>query len=514
MSRGSLPAVFLSTALLSTALFVCGATAAAPKSATSPETVLGTVIDFVDAEPGPYQKGFLDNWRWPPAFREQAQSGSRTKIVADAGSGKHGLRVRVTNPKIFEQGALTLLRLAPFYPPEADALRLHVKVVSGKVRVFAGGPTAYYANSDVYTRVAELAASTEPQTATIDLSLNHPLRRNFRRPGFSTDATRNYYNRWAQEPVAVFLDAGTAGEFILERIELVATGEGRPFPTFTEADVKIVETISDFEAGKWLPVFNLYMADGETEWFEQSWLREKPLRFTPAVLTYPDDAERGGKVLAATGPSAEEVQCVGIHTQGGVAGADAVQFFIRHDAPDYRNTVVGLGRAEAIDVLLFVMQAKPALKWHRFTAPGEMRSGRTGGFDYQLSYRAIRDQKDVDLAIYQSRRYVRPQEWTKLTVPLADFVCVYGSGKLRDRFLGNEPVRSQEIDAVAWLNPWCRIGRGPVTLRIDDPSFVQLSGATELRSFWQLPGDAKVEWRESPGPYGGSKIMLLPGDAW
>lgn len=509
MSRWSVLA-----ALLSAALLVCGAPAAAPKSATSPETVLGTVLEFADAAPGPYQKGFLDNWRWTPPFREQAQSGSRTEIVADTGSGKRGLRVHVTDRKIFEQGALTLLRLAPFYPPEADVLRLHVKVLSGKVRVYAGGPTAYYANSDVYTRVAELAASTEPQTATIDLSLNHPLRRNFRRAGFSTDATRNYYSRWAQEPVGVFLDAGTAGEFILERIEVVSTGEGQLFPTFAETDIRTIKTIADFEAGKTDGVFHLYMADGETEWFEQSWKREKPLRFQPPELSIVADSERGTKSLVSVGPSAEEVHCTGIQTAR-APDANAIRIALRHDAPAYRNTVVGLGPAEAVDFLVFVAPPNKPFRWQEFAASDELRKHAGPGFDYQFSYRAIRDRRDLNFAIYQTRRYLKPREWTTLVLPAADFACIYGSGTYRDRLLKNLPLSCDDVVAVAWLNPWRRVGgNGNVTLRFDELDFVHVPGTPlQLQSFWQFDPATSPRMLKSPGPYGGSLHMLLPGDA-
>lgn len=485
-------------------------------TAASPETTLGTVLDFSAVELGPYQRGFFDHWRWDETQRDRARAASNLEIVEN--DGRKCLRVRVTDASLLAPGPLPLLRLAPFYPPEADVLRLHVKVIAGKVRAFAGGPTAYYANSDVYTRTEALAAASEPQWATLDFSLNHPLRRNFRRSGFSTDAERNYYNRWAQEPLGVFLDAGTSGEFLLERVEVLSRGEGRPFPKFASDAVTSVQRISAFEDIRDREaLFTLYMAANEVEWFDESWRREKPLRFTPARLEIVDAEETPrGKVLRHRGPSAEEVHCAGIRTAGATE-ANALRLAVRHDAPDYNNRLVGVGRAEALDVLVIVAPSKRPAVWQAFAASDELRKLPGPGFDFQLSYRILRERQDLDFAVYQTRRYVKPREWTTLVLPAADFVCIYGSGSYRDRFVRNQPLTCGDVTAVAWLNPWCRSGRGnsEVTLELDDLAFVRVPGnPTRLRSFWQLDAGATVEWRELAAPPGRERVMLVDGEAW
>lgn len=486
----------------------------------SPEYELGTVAEFARHELGPYRGGFLDHPRRDEDFRRRARAGSTVEIVSDADLDTQVLRVRVTDASLFAEGPLPLLRLAPFYPPEADALRFRVKVVSGKVRAFAGGPTAYYGNSDVFTKSAELSAAVEPQWADLDISLNHPLRRNNRRAGFSTDAERNYYSRWAQEPLGVFLEVGTVGEFLIERIECVSRREGRPFKNYERRDVQTIRWIADFNGDASAEdLFTLYMADGEEEWFEESWRREKPLRFAPQQLEIVPETvyPRRGKVLEAVGTFAEEVHCAGIRTTG-APGANAIRFDVRHDARDYANTVVGWGYAEPLDVLVFVAPQKPATPWQAFAASDELRKLPGPGFDFQFAYRRIRERQDVDFAIYQTRRYLTPREWTTLVLPAADFVCVYGSGAYRERFLRNQPLTCDDVTAVAWLVPWCRAGRsaGGVKLRLDDFVFVRVPGsAAEHRSFWQLPADAKVEWRESSRPpYGRERIMLVDGEKW
>jgi len=494
-------------------LTACTPAPLAQKPAPPRERVLGVVADFANEPIGPYQKGHLDFWRWPEDFRRRAASMSRLEIVADPTSGKKLLRVQVLDPAVLAQEAIPLLRLAPFYPPEADGLRLHVRVASGQLRAYIGGPTAYFANSDVFTRIEQLAAAA-PQPGALDFNLHHPLWRNFRRAGFSTDAARIYYNRWAQEPVAVHLDAGTQGEFFIERIDLIARGEGRPFAEFAASAVRTVKPIADFEDGRRDHVFNLYMADGETEWFDESWKRSRPLRFTPAELTVVHDATRGTKALVSTGPTAEEVQCTGVRTAG-VPEANALRVTVQHDAPEYGNTVVGMGRAEAVDFLVFVAPPAKPFPWSEFGPSLELRRFPGPGFDYQLSYRTIRERRDLAFAVYQTRRYLKPREWTTLILPAADFACIYGSGTYRDRFLRNEPLTCGDVIAVAWVNPWCRVGRGrsPVTFRFDDLAFVQVPGrAEEHRSFWQLGDPAGVRWIDGTAPRGRIRHMLLPGD--
>ncbi|MGC3967408.1 MAG: hypothetical protein QM775_08570 [Pirellulales bacterium] len=287
----------------------CGATGAAAELRP-----VGSVVDFAAAPVGPYQRGYVEHFRWPAELRARAAELSRIETTADAELGRNVLRVRLGDDVPFQFGPLTILRLAPFYPPEADVLRLRVRAVSGEVKLYVGGPTAYFANSDVYSPVQTLKAGDGGAWRNLDISLNHPLRRNDRRAGFSAGAPRNYYNRWAQEPLGVYVADGSRGELLIERIELLNAGEGRPFPQFASEQIKSIRPIADFSTGRLDDVFTLYMADRETEWFEHSWTRDRPLRFAPPKLSIEPIAGGGGHALTAVGPSAEEVQCFGLRT--------------------------------------------------------------------------------------------------------------------------------------------------------------------------------------------------------
>lgn len=474
---------------------------------------LGMVENFDSAAIGPFQKGFIDIHRWSEDFRQRARAWSSVEVVPEGG-GK-ALRVKVSDSQAFTSGAGSILRLAPYFPPEADALRLRLKVISGTISIYCGGPTAYYGNSDVFTEPQTVRAMTKPEWVEVTLHFNHPTWRNFRRSGFSTDAPRNYYNRWAQEHVGVFLAPDSLGECLIDDIEVVSLGEGKPFPTFAPGQVEFVKSIADFEDGKIDRAFTLYMAAAESEWFEESWIRSKPLRFEPMQLSASGTGLGGKKVLLSQGRTAEEVHCAGVHTSG-AAGANAFSLNIRVEAPEQRNTLVGAGEIVPLDFLVFVAPAGKTFDW-KSVGPSEALRARGGrGFDFNLTHRSIATRTDLDFAIYQTRRYLKPGRWSQQVLPMADFTCIYGQGSMRDRFMRHEPLHSHEVIAIAWLNPWCRNGRrdATVTTSIDELSFVKVPGsASDHRSFWQVPDTSQTHSRENDSSGVKTRHFWLPGDS-
>lgn len=475
---------------------------------------LGTLQDFDTLRTGPFDRGHLDSWRWSDEQRQTARKQSRLQIVEGReGQGKL-LRVTIDDPEVLAREPLLLARLTPYLPPDADVVRVRLRCVTGEVRLFLGGPTAYYANSDVFTETHTVRAAMEPRWVDLDVRLDHPLRRNFRRSGFSTDAPRNYYTRWAQEPLGLYLAAGTRGEFEIDRVEAVATGEGQPFPVFTSDQIKTQAVIADFEDGRTDRIFTLYMANTETEWFEESWKREKPLRFTPTSCKVTSDGS--GKYLTCSGPTAEEVHCVGIRTEGTTA-ANAIALRIAAEAPDRRETLVGAGPVVPIDFLVFVAPRTASFPWARFQPPAEWRAFPGPGFDYHLSYRTVQPLTDVNFAIYQTRRYLKPKDWAEVVLPAADFTCVYGTGSCRERFLKHEPLSLGDVISINWLSPWGRVGNRdlPVTFRIDDLRFVTIPGSvSEHRSFWQIPNPQAVTLTdETTGGIRNRRMVLTPSSS-
>lgn len=474
---------------------------------------LGMIENFDSAAVGPFQRGFIDIHRWSEDFRQRARAWSSVEVVPEGG-GK-ALRVKVSDPQAFTSGAGSILRLAPYFPPEADALRLRLKVISGTISIYCGGPTAYYGNSDVFTEPQTVRAMTQPEWVEVVLNFNHPTWRNFRRAGFSADAQRNYYNRWAQEHIGVFLAPDSLGECLIDDIEIVSLGEGKPFATFAPGQIERVKTIADFENGDSTRSFTLYMAAAESEWFEESWIRSKPLRFEPMQLSMADAGLDGRKSLLSRGRTAEEVHCAGVQTSG-AAGANAVSVQIRVEAPDQRNTLAGAGEIVPLDFLVFVAPAGKTFDW-KSVGPSEALRARGGsGFDFNLTHRSIATRADLDFAIYQTRRYLKPGQWSQQMLPTADFTCIYGQGTMRERFMRHEPLRGQEVIAIAWLNPWCRNGArdATVTTSIDELSFVKVPGSeSDHRSFWQVTDTSQLHRRDEDTPGGKTRHYWLPDDS-
>ncbi len=473
---------------------------------------LGMVETFDSTPAGPFQKGFIDIHRWSEDFRQRARGWSKIEVVPES-AGK-ALRVVVSDAQAFTSGAGSFLRLAPYFPPEADALRIRLKVLTGQVSIYIGGPTAYYGNSDVFTEPQTIRASAKPEWVEVVCNFNHPTWRNYRRSGFSTEAPRNYYNRWAQEHVGVFLAPDSLGDCLIDDIEVVALGEGKPFAIFTLAQIQPIKSIADFENGKHDQAFTLYMAAAEAEWFDESWIHSKPLRFEPMKLAVIDTGLDGRKSLESRGRTAEEVHCTGVRTSG-AADANAIAVTLNVNAPEQSNTLVGAGPVVPLDFLVFVAPVEKPFPWKSLAPSAELQAEGSPGFDYNLTHRSIATRTNLDFAIYQTRRYLKPGEWSKQVLPTADFTCIYGQGAMRDRFLQQEPLRGSEVIAVAWLNPWCRNGQRDaiVTTTIDELSFVKVPGSpAEHRSFWQVPDVKQLLHRDEKFPGLRKRHYWLPDD--
>jgi hypothetical protein len=136
--------------------------------------VIGTIEDFDAVPVGPFQKGFLESSRWTEEHRQRAKEWSSLEIVpASEGSGRT-LRIRINDSQAFTGEARAFTRLAPYYPPEADALRIRLKVILGQASIYLGGPTAYFGNSDVFTEPQVIRAETKPQWVEVVCNFNHP----------------------------------------------------------------------------------------------------------------------------------------------------------------------------------------------------------------------------------------------------------------------------------------------------------------------------------------------------
>jgi hypothetical protein len=112
---------------------------------------------------------------------------------------------------------------------------------------------------------------------------------------------------------------GSHGKILIDRIELVAKGEGKPFPSFKNEDVKTIQTVADFEnlsdMGK---IITAYMHDVDRKGPLPDFSKgrgntvARDVWDTAAVsLRVPDD-RAGGHVWQLTRMFHEELSFVGI----------------------------------------------------------------------------------------------------------------------------------------------------------------------------------------------------------
>ncbi|MCZ7646694.1 MAG: hypothetical protein M5U26_15640 [Planctomycetota bacterium] len=475
------------------------------------ERVLGALIDFE----GPFKAGPFTHWAWPEELKNSAKNLSMLETVPDAAVGERALKLTLADDFPWPKTRTFYISTGwAYYPPEADAVRLRVKVLKGTFRFSIGGPTAYFGNSDATTRTHEFKKLDPPAWETVDLSLNHPLQRNYRRSGFSTAATRVYYTRWAQEPTQLVVGSGSAGEALVDHLELVAKGEGRPFPRFTSDQVSPVKELADFEGPDGLArAFTALLADNQVKDFAASWTGEKHT-YPPPVLGLAKDPASGKQALTIKANFLEEILWGGVKVAG-VPGANALRITLKCEYPAAKNTLLGHETGQPVDIAAWTAPAQPGFPWERFGPSEELRKGGHKGFDYNLSYLMVKDLKDVAFAFHHARRFVKNGETATLIVPFADFVCIWGAGEWRERLERQAPLAaSEELIALSFLAPWPRAGRGSATISIEDVALVKVPGeAEDLRSFWQpsKPEEYKLVKVEDGG-YGGTGHYLAPGE--
>ena len=451
------------------------------------------------------------------------------------------------------------LLAGPYLPPEADAIRLRVRVAAGGAIIAVGGPVSQIGNSDVFCDPQWVDATRGPGWQTLELSLNQRVVRNFRRPNFTTELPVVYYTRWAQEPLGLYVVAVPAARraaadtvLFVDQVELLSRGEGRPFPVFDPASLEVVATIADFTAAtdrakvvavahgySLLPSFEAgYRRPAASpgpplpEHVRQSspFIREEGIPYpAPRCTLVPGRA--GGAALRAECVWAEEGQIVTVKAPG-TAQANALAFAIKPDLPatatgPYALTHGG-GPANAVDVLVFVAAPDAAFPWHDL-APSEelVQALRASGYQGPgACYDALltTDPKARCLRVpdlqhagafgfYAARRYVPAGGWANVVIPFADFVCVYGQGACQALQRGQRPLPPQQIAAVGFLAPF---GSRHGTLTLDDLQYVRVKGdLAALRSFWQVPEATKVRLIPLPhyAQYRSWVMMTLGEDA-
>jgi hypothetical protein len=446
----------------------------------------------------------------------------------------------------------------PYLPPEADAIRMNVKITSGRAIISVGGPVSQIGNSDVLCDPKLVEPGKYDAWQTVEFSLNQPLVRNFRRPNFTSDIPVVYYTRWIQEPVYLYLIAlpeklrpAEETDLYIDQIELISKGEGKPFPKFESSQVKEIAVIADFEAEEDIKnVFSVGHGYSIIKPFEFGYLRKKDpsarqipdyIRISSPFIQQEDthypaprysisEGMNGKKALHAECMWAEEGQIITVKTNGDVR-ANAFKFTIKPDYPAMQQSSINNfefegKKAHTVDFIVFVSPKGTDFPWHDIEATDALKqafneSGYKGPgakYDYLLTTdrNTCVNMPDIRQAgsfgFYSARRYLPAGNWSSAIVPFADFVCVYGQGACKEMQTKQTMLSPENIAAVGILAPY---GSGHGTIAIDDISYVSVPGTPDgLRSFWQVPALSKEKLIKLPRfqRYGVSVMMTSDED--
>ena len=469
--------------------------------------VLGTDRDLEGF--APFSAKPLTSWQWTAEEKSRAGQFSGMSLVRDS-SGGMLWTLRVSPDIPFKRPYLETLDLGiKYFPPEADAIRMKVKAVSGKMIIGPGGPTAYFGNSDAFLRPVFLDASKDgSEWRTVEFSLHEGLLRNFRRAGLSANAPWIYYARWAQEPTRFYVFKGSGGEIQIKDLEIVTKGIAKPFPVFAEGDVIPVATLADFRsataAGK---TFTALVGESGKE-FELSWAPTEKIPHPPAEIQIADDRE-AGRALHSRGLFLEEMSAAGV-TLANSADGDGLLFRIRAET-EAASWMLPAIPCQPLDFLIYVSTDPSAFDWKPFSPPRELLEGPRKGYGRNLTHDKLKGMPGLSLAIYHARRFVSKGRWCDLAIPFADFLCIYGSGDLSANFQRQLPPDPRKLLAAAVLASWPRKGRFETSIDIQKISLVKFQGESgRLRSYYQFPDPSAL--RSVKSPQGGFSILLAPGE--
>ena len=477
-------------------------------SADTNYRILGTDRDLDGLAAFPAKS--VVNWQWTQEQKQQADQFSRMELIRDS-SGKMLWTLKVSPAIPFVRPYLQLLNLGiKYFPPEADAIRMKVKAVKGRMTIGFGGPTAYFGDSDVFLRPISVDATADgPEWRTVEFSFHYGLLRNFRRAGASRQAPWIYYARWAQEPTGFYIYKGSGGEIQIKDLEIVTHNISQPFPVFSAADYAPVTTLTDFQSANATGrVFTALLGENDKE-FDLSWNQVKPISHPPLEIQITNDLP-AGLVLLSHGRFLEEMSAVGVQLSNSKTG-DGLRFRIKTETAA-NNLLVPAIAGQPLDFLIYASANPGTFDWAQFSPLPELRQGPGRGYDYNLTDAKLKNRSNLSLAVYHARRFVPPGQWCETLIPLADFLCIDGRGDMIKCLQQQLPPNPQQLIAAVLLAPWPRQGRGETTIKLQDLTLVQLKrdlGA--VRSYFQFPDATQLRTIQSPK--GSYSYLLAPNES-
>jgi len=350
------------------------------------------------------QKGPIVYWGWPNQIKTNAIAYSwRTNVWdADAGRTVHSLTIaddfpwqwtNGSSPQTADAFSVYSVTQWDYLSPEADEVRVRLKVVSGRFHLALGCINLAFTPSDTFTDVRVVDESM-PGWQTVRFSLHKNLIRNYRRNAFTKQLPFVSIARWIQEPLQLYLFRAGAGHLLIDRVELANTGMGRSYPNPPASLVTPVAAVADFERTNDLDSAFTYTAvpldlagPQPTNYVKTSqntsgtiMVAGKKIQwFLPPALARVEESANGAGSLEVKQTGYESFAFTGLRLPN-PEGANAVQLTLR---ADHNSTLTGL----VIDFLAYAAPAaaRAAFPWANSQTPSAWRADTNLNFDLFLA---------------------------------------------------------------------------------------------------------------------------------
>ena len=446
------------------------------------------------------------HWKFTEEEREIARTKSGRELIVDELTESEVMELRFEEGMpVFGPGIAEVAPLGDYIPPEADTVRIKVRMMGGQIILGFGAITVALGNASAFTDFKSLSGEDE-EWRVIDFSLYDDVSRsNFRSGLLSGDAPMIYLPRYIQEQLILYIGTKSRGTVRIDDIEFVNKGRGGSYPDFDNDDVTITQTISDFET--WNPdeVFTASMWSIDLTGPEPTNYRRTHAFSTPNVdfgdVVSPwwprtevaqidaTDAEgnpTGTKALAVDQQGLETVIWAGLKTDAPPEGTNGVEFMIKAD-----HELQGGTSPLVVDFsLIAAPPTHQPFPWEESHYPETWTDIGTY-FDYYLT---SADEAAFPFAMYHARRLLVNHEWARVRIPFADFTCGYSQGTEPDDWRQQRQlVDPQNIVGVVFQSGWQQL-RATTMFQVDEINFISIDVADEadLQSFWRIPADANL----------------------
>lgn len=467
-----------------------------PGRALAQERVLAAMSSFS-------QSGPLVPASWPADLKTNAGLYSSRTNAWDPDSGRMVFRLSMptnfpwqwlsgTATKVIDSISLLTMTGWDYLPPEADEIWVRIKVVSGRFHLAFGCINLAFAPSDTYTDI-RIVDDSVAGWQTLRFSLQKNLVRNYRRNDFTKTLPYIATARWIQENMMLYLFRPGHGEMLVDGVQLVSSGLGRPYPQAGPDRIKPVATVADFETTNDLGLAFAYTTvpldlagPQPTNYTKTSTLTSGKIMvagksiqwYLPPRFSWVGESTQGAHSLEVRQIGYESYAFTGLRLPH-PEGANALLLTVK---ADHGSTFTSL-------VLDFLAYAAPphaleTFPWTNCQPSAAWLANTNLNFDLFLSES---NSTKESYALYHLRRAVPNHQWTQVLLPLDDFAGIYACNGGTNLFTSLEPLQSTNLLFMSFFSPYRQL-KAETRLLVDDVSLVRVDLPVEqLRSFWQNP---------------------------